>query len=317
MMSASTWVTFGGLKGFVNRKTKELIVPSKKKLVERKTEVVIHGRFGRFRKIKVVQDGKTVFMTAHEGVFEDMTLYPVGGCLEGHDLSVINRRVVVRWGDVVAFCIDDKDTDVMVYINGEEEADRGSEWELSDDEDDTADISVFMDGTVLYEAGGRMTTFSLCKCRDQKYKSVTRGVRISEEELATLSWNVRLTMYAERRLEHNSLNHKKEIDWSSDDKDDDDGDGDGDADDGEALADQREHQRPAVVQHRGTVAIRHDIGGVQLRRPGEGIKGKAQRSDRRDQHQNYKDQKDCAQNPAASSAGMCFGHLSNPFLLKR
>lgn len=214
----AAWITFGGLKRFVGKDTKELVVPSGKKLLDRKTQAVISGRFGRFQEIKVVQDGRIAFLTAHPGTFEDVTLYPVGGSLEGHDLSVVNRRVMVRWEGEEAFCINETDSDVRVFMNGEDEKEALPYYRKKhmDTQDDTVVISVFMDGSVVYRTGaGRQTVFSLCKCRDYQYKSVTRGVHIREEDLEVLGWDVRLTMFAEDRLAHNNLNHKKEIAWNS------------------------------------------------------------------------------------------------------
>lgn len=217
----AAWITFGELKKLVNKDTKELVVPSRKKLEERKTRKVISGRFGEFEKIKVVQGGKILFMTEREGNFEDVTFYPVGGTLAGHDLSVVNRRVVVRWDDEVAFSIDEADTEVEVIINGgdDNEMHPYNRKKYMDVPDEAISINVYADGSVVYRAGGRQTVFALCQCRDHRYPSVTGEVCIREEELAGLSWEIRLVMYAEDRLAHNNLNHKKEIAWSSVDED--------------------------------------------------------------------------------------------------
>lgn len=211
-----TVITFGELKGYINVDTKEPVVPSRKKLQERKTPVVIEENYGSFQTIEVIRGGKTVFQSARPGTFEDITMHSTGGRLGEFDMSVKNRLVMVRLDDGTEIVISSTDEDVDVIVD-----------EYVNDTEEPTTLQVFVDGSVFYRSEGRQTVFPILKCRGYQYDSVKKAVAISSNKMDEMPWNIRLAMMGEDKLAHNLFNHKKEILWNSVDED---GEDDTDAD---------------------------------------------------------------------------------------
>lgn len=237
-------ISFMELKEYVNARTKAVRVPSAGKLMEDDSQPVMHGRFGKFGVIKIVDGDRTVFQSLRGGTFEEITLYPAGGCLAGNDLSQQGKEITVRSDDGMTYCVSTYNKDLHVFVDGIQMPDgmwlpemqmkkwrsgdgRGRYKEFADMErerflqvmDRVSEITVYMSGYAVYYSGGRHSVFALCKCSEYRYVSVADTVRLDKEKLAMLPWHIFLTMVGEDRNAKNSRNKKQEERWDYDGED--------------------------------------------------------------------------------------------------
>ena len=236
-------ITFAELKEYVDVRTKEERVPSANKLICRKTKPVVHGRFGKFEKIRIMEGRRTIFLSCNGGTFEDFSFYPAGGFLGGMDMSQKSRAILVRTDEDIAYEITSHEN-LRIVVDGITMPDgmwlpeiQLKKWrsmkdcrrykEFDDPYRDrfmekmkgVSEITVFVDGSVVYYSGGHHSTFALCKCGECQYASVTDTVRIHGDELDRLPWHIRLTMVGEDRIAKNLLNKRKEDAWDYDRQD--------------------------------------------------------------------------------------------------
>lgn len=111
-------ISFLELKEFVNARTKAARVPSVGKLMEGDSRPVIHGRFGKFGAIKIMDGDRTVFQSLRGGTFEEITLYPVGGCLAGNDLSRYSKEITIRSDDGMTYSVSSYNKGLRISVDG-------------------------------------------------------------------------------------------------------------------------------------------------------------------------------------------------------
>ncbi len=74
-----------------------------------------------------------------------------------------------------------------------------------------AEISVYRDGCVLYQAGSHSTVFSLHSCRGYSYLSDGGPVHLPEQYFGKEKWYLRLVLEGEDRLDRN--HEERERNW--------------------------------------------------------------------------------------------------------
>lgn len=118
-------ITFAQLRDYVGAETKEERVPSVRAIMERGTRTVIHGRFGKYHKMRVFDRGRLVYADDNGGVFEDVTLYPsegsnrpLGKSLAGNDLSLLSEEICIRHEEGETFKINVIESNFDVFVDG-------------------------------------------------------------------------------------------------------------------------------------------------------------------------------------------------------